>query len=119
MFHQLSTPMRRVVRSRARVVIISLAILVASAGPVPGQTREQPAACTDSTYVALKRQNPDSLSDRAWQRLQSLDRECVTARAQSQRMGSGMMGNGGHHQGTWLMGAIMTVMMVATIFRHW
>ena len=104
--------------SRVVVVTASL-VLAACASPAMRQTEmAQPVPCTDSTYVQLKRQNPDSLSARAWERLQSLDRECTAARtAQQAANGTGHMDHGGWH---WMgIGALMVVMMGAMMWGMW
>jgi hypothetical protein len=97
-----------------------LALFAACATPATRQAHvEPPSPCTDSLYVRLQQQHPDSLSERAAQRLQSLDRECAAARAESQRSGShgaanGMMGMG-HGTGGWVamgIGVVMTVTML-------
>lgn len=83
----------------------------------------EPAACADSLYVRLARQHPDSLSERAWQRLQSLDSTCARARAQAagDTRGMGMMGMAHGQNRAWmilapLIVAGMAVMMVAFAF---
>jgi ferric-dicitrate binding protein FerR (iron transport regulator) len=68
-------------------------------------------------YVRLQRQHPDTLSERAWHRLQSLDRDCAAARAQAQTEMSDM-GMGHRRGGAWMgMGvvavALMAIMMTA------
>lgn len=72
----------------------------------------QPAACTDSIYVQLSRQPPDSLSERAWQRLQALDSGCARARAEAPKdtHGMPMMGMGGGSGKVWM---ILTPIIVA------
>ena len=79
----------------------------------------EPAACTDSLYVQIARQHPDSLSERAWRRLQSLDSACARARAAtvSDTRGMGMMGMAHGQNRYWvilapLIMAGMAVMMI-------
>ena len=66
----------------------------------------EPVPCTDSLYLQLKRVHPDSLSERAWQRLQSLQADCVSARAQPEHGRTGMMGMGSR-RGLLGMGILM------------
>lgn len=93
-----------------------IALGACAPAPKPAHAPE-PAACADSLYVSLRRQHPDSLSERAWQRLLALDRECAAARIQTMSMhDGGMMGM--RHGGGWgLLGlatiAVMVVMMSA------
>ena len=106
-------------RFRRGGVVLALALLAAC---VPSTSRLSPVAaaspCGDSSYGRLRRQDPDSLSVREWQRLQALDRECATAHAQVSREPNAMTGtwhNGRH----WLMGGIATVVMVAMMISMW
>jgi len=74
----------------------------------------QPAPCADSLYVQLKGQHPDSLSERAWQRLQSLERDCAATRTQVHAETSSMMGMGHGRDGRWMgMGLVAVVLMAA------
>lgn len=77
----------------------------------------QPSPCTDSLYLELKREHPDSLSEREWQRLQSLDQACAATRTRAARTDAsgqmgGMMGAG---RGVFLMGAVMVVGIVMAL----
>lgn len=96
--------------------VFFLALLAGCATPArrPVPVAE-PAPCSDSTYVQLKRQHPDSVSERGWQRLQSLDRDCAATRAESSYRGTSATMDAGHHGGRriWL-GAVVT--MVAMMF---
>jgi hypothetical protein len=73
-----------------------------------------PTPCGDSSYIRLRQQNPDSLSERAWQRLQTLDRECTAART---LVSAHTSRPDGHH----MMGAgiVATVIMVAMMISMW
>lgn len=100
-------------------VVLALALLAAC---VPQTSRLSPVAaaspCGDPSYVRLQQQDPDSLSAREWQRLQTLDRECAAARAQASREPNAMTGtwhNGRH----WLMGGIASAVMVAMMISMW
>lgn len=106
-------------RVRRGGVVLALALLAAC---VPPTSRLSPVAaaspCGDSSYVRLRQQDPDSLSAREWQRLQTLDRECAAASAQASREPNAMTGtwhNGRH----WLMGGIATAVMVAMMISMW
>ena len=103
------------------IALVWLALLAGCATPAVRQAHvATPAPCTDSLYLRLKQQHPDSLSERASQRLQSLDRDCATARAESrrdesQRAAGGMMSKG-HSGGHWVMMGVGVVMMIAMMF---
>jgi len=101
----------------------SIATLSACAPPTPAHIPE-PVPCADSLYVALKRQPPDSLSEREWQRLQALDRDCAAARAAphgTHEQNSGTMGMGrGHGGGGWrMLGLAAIAVMVVTMSTLW
>lgn len=76
--------------------------------PRAGRPVPEPAACQDSLYLELKAEHPDSLSDRAWERLQQLSAEC---RAEpGPEAASPTVPDGGHRFGMWLwMSATMVV----------
>lgn len=96
-----------------RTVVPGLLVVAACVSAPSRQTEiAQPVPCTDSTYVQLKRQNPDSLSERAWQRLQSLDRECTAARTTSQQAANGTS-HTAHGAWHWMGLGAATVMMLA------
>lgn len=101
--------------SRLRVPVILAAALLA--GCAANQAHVQPPApCSDSLYVQLKREHPDSLSEREWQRLQSLDQACAVTRAQAHGQMTGMMGMGTGRGVLWMglvmvVGSIMVLMM--------
>lgn len=102
----------------AAVGILSLS---ACAPPPPTGHAPEPSPCTDSLYVSLKRQHPDSLSERAWQRLEALDRECATARTQAAHADQGGMMAGGMHGGRkWgLLGMVTVAAMLAMMSAIW
>ncbi len=88
-------------------------MILTGCAPAPSAAHPpEPAPCTDSVYVSLKRQHPDSLSERAWQRLQALDRECAAARAQTTHARDGGMMGMGHGGGWGLLGLATIVVMV-------
>jgi hypothetical protein len=89
----------------------------ATASSPPRAHGPEPAACNDSLYVQLARQHPDSLSDRAWLRLQSLDSACVRARTQSANdpHGMGMMGMGRGQNTAWTFLAPLIVVGMAVM----
>ena len=75
-----------------------------------------PAACTDSLYVQLSRQHPDSMSERVWQRFQALDSACARARTQAvdASLGMGMMGMGHGGGRAWTILAALVMVGMAT-----
>lgn len=104
-------------------VLTTIALLLVScATAAPSRSHvPEPAACSDSLYVQLSRQHPDSLSERSWQRLQSLERACATARAQtsSETGGMGMMGMDHGGRGLWTgAGMLVIVGMAITMFAR-
>ena len=111
------------VRNRGRrvprtAVLVSFLGAITACAPPMRQVSIHPEPCGDSLYVQLKRTHPDSLSERAWQRLQSLDRDCAATRTAEQMETSGMMGMGHARDGRWMgMGlvalALMAIMMTA------
>lgn len=97
-------------------VLLTAALVTACATPATRSGHvQEPAPCIDSVYAQLKRQHPDSLSERAWQRLQSLDRDCATARLQSHGETSGMMGMGHGRGGAWMGLGVVTVIVMAAM----
>lgn len=76
-------------RLRSMSVAAALALLLAACVTPVSQWRTAPAPCTDQIYGQLKEQQPDSLTAREWQRLQSLDRECTAARTAAAHERSG------------------------------
>ena len=100
-----------------RAVRWSVATALVLSGCAPAASRAvhaaQPSACSDSIYVHLSRQHPDSLSERSWQRLQSLDSACARARAAAPAdpHGTEMMGMGGSGKVWTLLAPIVVVGM--------
>jgi hypothetical protein len=94
---------------------LALTFLAGCTTPAYQVRHTAPAPCTDSVYVGLKQQQPDSLSEREWQRLQSLERECGNARISESNSGTtihaGWMGIR-HAAGVGIMTAVMNAMMV-------
>ena len=98
------------------LLLVSCATTATSRSPVP-----EPAACSDSVYAQLSHQHPDSLSERSWQRLQSLERACVAARAQtpSETGRMGMMGMAHGDGALWTgVGMLVVVAMAITMFAR-
>ena len=96
--------------------VLYLAILAGCATPGTRYVRvTESNPCADSTYLQLRRQHPDSLSERGWLRLQSLDRACAATRAESSQRGTTGPTDASHRgRGMWLGAAVMMVaMMVA------
>ncbi len=104
-------------RSRPGLPFLVAALLLGGCSPPVSHADQapKPAACTDSLYVRLARQHPDSLSDRAWQRLQTLDGACERARTQpaSDMGGMGMMGMGHGEGRAWTILAPLVVLSMA------
>ena len=99
---------------RTAVVLVALVGTIAACAPPRHQVSVQSEPCGDSLYLQLKRTHPDSLSERAWQRLQSLERDCAAARTQAHAETSGMMGMGHGRGGRWMgMGLVAVVLMAA------
>ena len=102
------------------VLAATLVIIGCATSSPPQAHAPAPVACSDSLYVQLARQHPDSMSERAWRRFQSLDSACVRARSEtvSDMRGMGMMGMGHGQNRVWTILAPvivlgMAVMMVA------
>lgn len=101
----------------ARGILAGAVLFTAACAPVQNTAaRPVPEACTDSVYARLHRQPPDSLSEREWERLRSLDAACERSRSAGSHSGMGMMGIGG---GSGRVGVILLplviVAMVATM----
>jgi hypothetical protein len=111
--------------SRRLGVVLGMAGIAAVSACAPPTAAHvpEPVACADSQYVALKREPPDSLSEREWQRLQALDRDCATARSAAQGthdQSAGMMGMGRGHGGGWrMLGLVAIAVMVVTMSTLW
>lgn len=108
---------------RAHILpVLAMTMLIGwgcTAPPPARQPEPGPDACSDSLYLELSGQHPDSLSERAWARLQQLDDACRAGPARSgeaDTLGSGPA----HYWGMWLWmptmmvtGALMWLMMGA------
>lgn len=98
--------------------VLGVALLIACAPVATRQARLlEPVACTDSTYLQLRRQHPDSLSERAAERLRMLDRDCTIARRQAiaeQRGVTDTRRGTGHWMGG-AVGILMVALMVAMV----
>ncbi len=108
-------------RVRITLILLAAVAIVTVAGcSVPEGGREpepRPAVCADSVYLELAREHPDSLSDRAWERLQQLEAACDRRRAGSVD-GAGAAVRADHHGNDWVwmpammgFGLIMWLMM--------
>ena len=95
---------------RSRLTLpIFVALVLSFSGCAARQAHlQEPASCSDSLYVQLKRQHPDSLSERAWERLRTLEQNCAAARTQRNGDMNGMMGMGSSRGLLW-MGLVMVV----------
>jgi hypothetical protein len=94
--------------------VLALGLLAACVTPGIQGRAAAPARCTDSTYVQLTQQHPDSLSERSWQQLQSLGRECGIAQAYERDSSAGGSGHSGaRDHGVGIGAGIMSVIMVA------
>ena len=97
----------------SRRLLPTLSVLLLSLGGCAARQAhvQEPTPCTDSLYVQLKRQHPDSLSERAWARLQGLEQACTVARAQHKSGMSGMSGmmGMGSRRGALSMVVVMAV----------
>lgn len=107
---------------RIRPLLISAltaALLVSACAQPPAFREPAPAApaCTDSIYLRLRHEHPDSLSDRAWERLQQLEAACERQRSAAADRGEAPAGVA-HHGAGWLwmpammgLGTLMWLMM--------
>lgn len=95
------------------LVTVALALTLAGcASTVPRPIEPEPAVCVAPSLTALRAEHPDSLSEREWQRLQTLERHCDLARAEVQV--DGWHHAGGTHHGWWVgSGVVMALMMIA------
>lgn len=103
---------------RASVLVaVALSLAVAGCASVPRQTAEpEPVACTDASLVALRAVHPDSLSERGWQQLQNLERECSLAREAAAREGQGW--SDGHHA-WWMASGLGMGLMMLLMWSPW
>ena len=76
-------------RARRALTVAAVALSLAVAGcasATPRQSIEpEPVSCTSSSLMELRAEHPDSLSERGWQQLQALERECRLARTAAAR----------------------------------
>ena len=107
-------------RARRATILASVALSVAAAGcasATPRQTAEpEPVSCTDPSLVELRAEPPDSLSEREWQRLQSLERNCGLARAEG---AGGTRDRTGDHHGWWMGSGLAMALMVVAMWSSW
>ncbi len=112
----------RKLRLLSVVALLSVTVLAACAMPARQWRASTPAPCTDSTYLQLRRQHPDSLSDREWQRFQSLDAACADARTFVRELAVNRSGHSGwmglHHVGA-AAGLVMTAIMASMMITMW
>lgn len=111
----------RQLRSLAVAAFLAVTVLSACVTPAAQWRAVAPSPCADTTYLQLKRQHPDSLSEREWQRFQSLDTACTEAQARARERAvietehGGWMGMG--HGG--ISAGFMTAVMVAMMITMW
>jgi hypothetical protein len=94
---------------------LALILLAGCMTPAHQVRYAAPNPCTDSVHVGLKQQHPDSLSEREWQRLQDLERECASVRvSESNGEPTTHAGWMGIHRtaGAGIMTAVMLAMMI-------
>ena len=97
---------------------ILLALALSLSGCAARQAHlQEPAPCSDSLYVELRRQHPDSLSEREWQRLQTLEQACAAVRTQRDGDMNGMMGMGSGRGLLWMGLVMVGIGMVITMGR--
>ena len=111
----------RSIRTLPMLAAVAILLVSCATTPTPQSHAMAPVACSDSMYVQLSRQHPDSLSERSWQRLQSLERSCAAARAQtpSESGGMGMMGMDHGGRGLWTgLGMVFAAGMAITMFAR-
>ena len=112
----------RSIRTLPMLAAVAMLLVSCATIPTPQSHAMAPVACSDSVYVQLSRQHPDSLSERSWQRLQSLERACAAARAQTpteESSGMGMMGMDHGGRGLWTgVGMLFVVGMAITMFAR-
>lgn len=96
---------------RAPILLVALLVVLGScaAPPPPNRPAPEPPSCRDPVYLELRAQHPDSLSDRAWDRLQELDAECRSQLAEQPADNATLGPGADHHLGGWLW---MPAMMV-------
>ncbi|HEY0673240.1 MAG TPA: hypothetical protein VGD27_13260 [Longimicrobiales bacterium] len=101
----------------ATLAAVIVAACAASAGR---RTASLPVPCADSTYVHLKRQHPDSLSEREWQRFKTLDSACTQAETHARSTDANRSAQGGRMGISGGVAAgFMTVLMAAMMVTMW
>lgn len=101
-----------------RAVILSLALLGACAyRGAPPALAPEPALCADPVHVESRAAESEGRFESEWQRLQTHDQECSSARLASQRETTDRPAF--HDHATWWMaaGLVMTLMMVGMWIR--
>lgn len=110
------TSNRRRMRSLAIIAVLAVAAVSACVTPGAQWRATTPAPCADSTYLELKTQHPDSLSEREWQRFQNLDNACAEARVRARDDSAGHAdGWMGMNRGGMALG-VMTALMIVMMF---
>jgi hypothetical protein len=99
--------------------MLALLLGACTTAPAPRRPVPAPEACKEPLYVELTREHPDSLSDRAWERLQQLEAHCRAERAEQTDEPAFL--EAGHHRAMWLwmpammlFGGMMWLMMGAS-----
>lgn len=107
----MDTSTRITMRTRPVLVAVLLGTLLVAAGctaPQPERRPEpRPTACSDSVYLKLTGEHPDSLSDRAWERLQQLEAACERDRSRVD------VTRDDHHRESWIW--MPTMMVLGTL----
>jgi hypothetical protein len=100
--------------------VLALALFVGACTPpaAPRQPAPEPDPCLEPVYLELRSEHPDSLSDRAWERLRQLEAGCRAERDRPLQATTG--GAQQHHPAAWLwmpammvFGGLMWLMMGA------
>jgi hypothetical protein len=98
---------------------IALALTLAGcASTAPRQPVEpEPAVCVEPSLAALRAEHPDSLSEREWRRLQTLERYCDLARTEVRR--DNWNHTGVTHPGWWVGSGVVMALMMITMWSPW
>lgn len=109
--------MRLRTAATAGLATLLLTVTACAGTPTDRPSRPVAPACTDSIYLELSQQHPDSLSDRAWARLQQLEATCQKQQADRPE-GQASVVDWDHHARGWLwmpammgFGLLMWLMM--------
>lgn len=103
--------------SRLRWVVPAFALALTACASAPSPPPE-PNPCTEPLYLRLKAAEPDSLSEREFERLRDMDQACREYRQQDaarQHTDDGMMGMMGGRSGRWWMTGAMVVAVMAAM----